>query len=609
MENKFTDINIALQNNEITNEIAEYNPRQIVLDMNIDINTRIKAFEEYNNTNPEDSMELIRQLSGMYLFSGSTIIEKFLYRICSHGNVSSLTKLEASKTLLSYDNNILDSEDEDTEFGQEILKINQKRKQIAYETIDYICYVCDDLPIPCRIEAILLLMEISKYEDKTINYLSEIINNQKYNCDFRYKTILNLEKRDISKNIIKQVLLRFIKEKNNEIFYRICAGQYLLKQIELEETNELLVSNILLSIANDENVEYNLRADASDVLLKSNFDNIANQAKELILKLGKIEGEIKNIYNNAQNVHSDEIEESTLEIMEFLAMYSPPKLNNIDITFEYVQNEIIKLMNEELDNEDDKEKINISLNRIRIDRALYTKLHQTILGIITKLWVYIINHENKEEIKIRLLEELIDMSGTCSSGFASRLANVISGFGDYNIRISWEDQIVSNFSGRLSARIKNIHTQEKYYKDYFEIMKLYLIGRNLYKLSNENKEYIEEDFTNRSEFTNNDFKINIEESIKNTEERGKKLIEKYLSENNKDKVLKEAILEYQDLVLYEMTLPSSNFHDRQNFLSFLRNNLPSLWNELWDEFKDYVVDTCFDLSMRKAIMKYEGENI
>jgi hypothetical protein len=60
-------------------------------------------------------------------------------------------------------------------------------------------------------------------------------------------------------------------------------------------------------------------------------------------------------------------------------------------------------------------------------------------------------------MKNRLLEELIEMSGTCSSGFASRLVNVISGFGDFNITISWKDQIIANFSGRLNARINNIH--------------------------------------------------------------------------------------------------------------------------------------------------------
>ena len=59
-------------------------------------------------------------------------------------------------------------------------------------------------------------------------------------------------------------------------------------------------------------------------------------------------------------------------------------------------------------------------------------------------------------MKKRLIEELEEMSGTCSSGFASRLVNVISGFGDFSMRISWRDQITSNLSGRINKRIQNM---------------------------------------------------------------------------------------------------------------------------------------------------------
>jgi hypothetical protein len=63
--------------------------------------------------------------------------------------------------------------------------------------------------------------------------------------------------------------------------------------------------------------------------------------------------------------------------------------------------------------------------------------------------------------KKRLLEELIDMYGTCSSGFSSRLVNVISGYGDFNLNISWRDQIIANFTGRLNARARDISSKEK----------------------------------------------------------------------------------------------------------------------------------------------------
>ena len=65
---------------------------------------------------------------------------------------------------------------------------------------------------------------------------------------------------------------------------------------------------------------------------------------------------------------------------------------------------------------------------------------------------------------MRLVEELAEMAGTCSSGFATRLVNTISGFGDFSMKISWRDQIASNLLGRLNARIRdmdNLTLQEK----------------------------------------------------------------------------------------------------------------------------------------------------
>ena len=78
-------------------------------------------------------------------------------------------------------------------------------------------------------------------------------------------------------------------------------------------------------------------------------------------------------------------------------------------------------------------------------------------------------------MKKRLLEELEEMSGTCSSGFASRLVNVISGFGDFKLTISWRDQIIANFTGRLNARARDITNDDKMKENY----KLYNILKDV----------------------------------------------------------------------------------------------------------------------------------
>ena len=144
----------------------------------------------------------------------------------------------------------------------------------------------------------------------------------------------------------------------------------------------------------------------------------------------------------------------------------------------------------------------------------------------------------------RLLEELIDMSGTCSTGFAGRLVNVICGFGAFNLRISWRDQIVANFNGRLNARARDIIKYEHNVK-FYELK---------YK---------------------------------------KKMSEKELLQN------------FQEKVLEEMSINTNDYEHRLNFLLFFRKNLLSIRQELYEEFKNYMDDTSYDLYCRSAISIYE----
>jgi hypothetical protein len=61
-------------------------------------------------------------------------------------------------------------------------------------------------------------------------------------------------------------------------------------------------------------------------------------------------------------------------------------------------------------------------------------------------------------------------------------------------------------------------------------------------------------------------------------------------------------------VLNEMMVKSSNFAKRQNFLLFFRTFMPSIYEEMFNEFKDIITPSEFELAFRKAISCYEGEN-
>ncbi len=67
----------------------------------------------------------------------------------------------------------------------------------------------------------------------------------------------------------------------------------------------------------------------------------------------------------------------------------------------------------------------------------------------------------------------------------------------------------------------------------------------------------------------------------------------------------EQLEEFQEKVLNELMISSNEFEARKHFLKFFRKNMLSIREELYEEFKDHITDTDFDLYFRSAISKYE----
>jgi hypothetical protein len=417
-----------------------------------------------------------------------------------------------------------------TESNNAIKQRNELRQSIAYESLNVICSrLGNELATPYKIDVICSLMENEKYKKQSTQYFIKIIEDNEIECDYRYKSILSLERKKINdvKFHLYKSLLSFTRNKNNLMMYRILSSQYLLQSIkELMSEDEIKeVENCLLDFAENEENEYNLRADASDVLLSLGSDEMKIKGREIIMKLG---GKGNTVFENKQNVHVKEIEKSVMKILETIC-YVPIMKNNDgeSINFDYVDEEIQKLV----DDTNDKEKILISLNRIRMDRTLYSTLSITLSVVMVKLWSYICSNENKIEMQKRLLQELEDMAGTCSSGFISRLVNTISGFGELSIQISFEDQVISNFSARLNSYAQKI---------------------------------CEEDSIFRHQALDAVIKL-------------------YLKENpEKDDIVVDAIIEeFYDAVLNEMMLSSSDYKNRPRFLLFFRTYMSKIREEMF----------------------------
>ena len=557
-EEKTNEINLDLENEieDIDEEfdVDDINYEKHILDLSLRYETRIKLIHRYYTENQNNAIEIISRISGMYQFSGAKILEKYLNGIALETKLSDFLNVEAVKGLLSFtefEEDIYDKDDDEmkeikTESNDAIRQRNELRQNIAYDSLNIICSrLTNELATPYKIDVICSLMENEKYKEESSLYFIKVIDDNRIDCDYRYKSILSLERkkiRDVKFHLYKS-LLSFLRNRINLMMYRILSSQYLLQSIKELMTEEEIkeVEQNLLEFAENEDNDYNLRADASDVLLSLGSEEMKIKGREIIMKLG---GKGKTIFENKQNVHVKEIEKSVMKILETIC-YVPIMKSNDDkfINFDYVDEEIQKLIKNEVN---DKEKILISLNRIRMDRTLYSALSITLSVVMVKLWSYICSNENKDEMQKRLLQELEDMAGTCSSGFISRLVNTISGFGELSIAISFEDQIVSNFSARL-----NLYAQK----------------------------ICDEDSIFRTTSFENVKKINKSEN---------------------------PVEDFYDTVLNEMMITSSDYKNRMSFLLFFRTYMSKIREEMFKEFIDYVSESEFDLYFRKALSYYDG---
>lgn len=303
--------------------------------------------------------------------------------------------------------------------------------------------------------------------DKNVNRVNEVINffdklicNSNYQPEYIFKILLSFwDKRDkyvlthpFTHSYIYEVIMKYINGKSN-MKYKVLAIKLILHIIP-EDTVKLY--NMIISFSrSDCEIDYNLRAECADVLLTSNIEEYKTIGKDVISQLG---GKVKNVYDNKQNVHIVEIESS---ITNFLLKITTITTDNL--IYNDIKNNILSIVGF-----NDREKVMNTLTRIEMDRNLYAG-NQTLITIFLKIWKLILEDtQNTTLLKERLIEELIDMNDTCSSGHTSRLVNVLQGHG-FNLDIGYKNQIQANVIGRMNKRIMDIKDDDKKYKILDEI--------------------------------------------------------------------------------------------------------------------------------------------
>lgn len=402
---------------------------------------------EINHRNTEIAREQITNLCISYQHSNSKDLEGFLCYLIEHSILDIFMKFQCVMTLQinNFENinyyllHILDS----------YLNLEKNNKPSITFYIDVLKY----------------LLTNKEITQEVVNHINWFIKSTQLSQEFIYKTILSITNdntRKASNTYLEIMYLSFFNNTQDPKF-AILSSQFLLQN----KTNQNEIEDKILKIAENTNNPYNIRADSCDVLIKLASKNIKNKAKQIINELSKDISTLSKIgntiYTNKQNVHESTIDE---HVKNFII-----KLGGIDTidnqkgdkftTFE----DIVEWINNYIKNtkySNDINKVISSLMRIKIDQLIYPG-SQTLSTIFVKIAIKIQLHNQKELLTTRLIEELIDMEDTCSSGHVARLVNVFSGIDDFNINIGYKKQIQGNISGRLNKLINDIEDENHKY--------------------------------------------------------------------------------------------------------------------------------------------------
>ncbi len=459
-----------------------------------------KNSSDYENFNK--GLQIFNELITNSLLSVNIRIKALigLYRIAPDEAIDKIVRFRDSLSFLEGEK--LDQEIKMLSSLIEYPQINSHERLLCAVCLynnDYIeiCYdlfahLANDISVlvDYRIEATryLFYSEVSSFIKIAKRCISMIIDSLEYPSTYRYNviagfitttglsTMLNRERLNVEYNekFVHQLQYKFFWNDKNGTRERILSGQHML------DMNEKIVSNDdknniiheLLTTANeaegeDEEDTTNIRADAADVVMRLGNAEQKDKAKTVIRNLGFMIGgngkritslseKHRTVYSDKQNVHDSTINKSVNEFIE--------KLVNTDEKIDSYQNthaEITDIIYSYDIKAKDRIKAFKALNRISIDTATFTELRVTSAEIFVHVWRLIKKHNEdiNKVLKKRLIEELIDMADTCSSGHASRLINILSGY-DVEIKISWEDQIHANMSARMQKKIHFIEDEE-----------------------------------------------------------------------------------------------------------------------------------------------------
>ena len=392
-----------------------------VLDLTVSNNLRFKLLLIMDKNR---QYETLKRLMDIYRLSGIKKLEKFFIQIC-----------------------IFDNGQIDLYLKQEMLYILSSKKTTN--------------KIKLSFSNVLFLMLKKAFNSGEVWIMLEE-NLILYNTIFKDVSIHNLIKNivviGIKSNVPFEKMFSLLnKFRNESYFMELCAlffntrknkqtrvkDDLILLQILFDKENCFMDS--LFHIADNKFIDLGLKLEACDILYLKGSENVKEKVRIIL----------KNILpdlaytNNPENVHLSSVVASVDKTLTALLEKNKGKKAPLNL-FELLCKKF------------DTVKIKGSLSRIFNYNFLKFSKHQlTLKEIMEQIYICMIECNHKDQLFIRLGEELTEMyDSPCSQGYVTRLINVFSGFevdGSFNlgITISYEDEIYAIFSNKVNDMVMN----------------------------------------------------------------------------------------------------------------------------------------------------------
>lgn len=290
-----------------------------------------------------------------------------------------------------------------------ILRLNGNRKRVMIETLSQTIYNDDTLPNPFRLYYL-------RFPNETVSYeTSEIL----FNMGIR---------RRMARTPYFQILKYILKSPyTNADVQTSIINEYeeMFADPTIDRFTKMEIADTFILCGN------RIRGyEMVDILRREGIDRIEQQ---------------RTVYDDNQNVHTTAINKSVLGIAVRLIEMGEKTAYDTEKVKEILGDSTV---------------ISRVLERIEIDTSTFTSGANRFNMYIAfaNLWEYIMKDSQKEELLLRLREEMNGMADYCTTGHLARLVNVIQGFtddDDLRIRISSQDQINAVVFGYLDRVLKD----------------------------------------------------------------------------------------------------------------------------------------------------------